>query len=199
MTPIDFDPRTHTYRVRGIVYPSVTTILKSCGVYGEYDTVDPDVLAAAGLRGDEVHAAIERYELTGDWPEFGSELIPYIGAYEFWKKHSGFAVTASERRLFSDRIRVAGTIDIEGYLDGRRAIVDIKTTRVLNLEAVGLQTAGYRMMVVEHEPGDCDRYALHLKRNGKPAFHKLTDPLDEIRFVGLARAYHMMSGTDWEW
>ena len=188
---IDFDPATHTYWVRGVVYPSVTTILKARGAYAEYDTVDPAVLAAAGLRGDAVHGAIEDYVGSGEWPvDIDDEIAPYIDGFEYWLKHSGFEIDWSEKRTFSDRLQVAGTIDLGGRLRGRRSIVDVKTTRVLNLEAVGLQTAAYRLMEYEHEPGEIDRYALHLKRTGKPAFKKLTNPLDEIRFVGLARAYH---------
>jgi hypothetical protein len=186
-----FDPVDHKYTVNGVEYPSVTTILKAAGVYSEYADVDPDIIARAGVRGDIVHAAIENYLKYGTWADGfleDEDIGGYITAFDAWYRWSDFELQAAEHRTFSRTHGVAGTIDIVGSLDGTPSIIDIKTTRYLNKVAAGYQTAAYRLMWNEHNPTRLvtHRYALHLRKDGTPRLEPLTDPLDELRFIGMA-------------
>jgi len=193
MDDLTFDPVEHRYYVGGIEYPSVTTILKAAGIYSEYTDVDPAILANAGVRGDAVHQAIEIFLTTGEWsPHIGDDAAPYIKAFNSWYRWSELEVWEVEHRTFSNMIGVAGTIDIVGELDGVPSIIDIKTTRLLNKVAAGYQTAGYRLMWNEHE-GSADqdlwvtnRYALQLRYDGTPRLEPLKEPLDELKFIGMA-------------
>lgn len=183
-----FDPEAHKYWVNGVEYPSVTTILKAAGIYSEYGDVDPAILARAGLRGDAVHEAIEHYLIYGEYPSVPEDAVPYLKAFRSWYRWSALEVWAVEYRTFSDRNKVAGTIDIVGKLDGTPSIIDIKTTRMLNKVATGYQTAAYRMMWNEHETDRYvqDRYALHLRRDGTPRLEPMDNPLDELKFIQMA-------------
>jgi len=193
VSELTFDPAGHKYYVGGVEYPSVTTILKVAGVYDEYADVDPAILARAGLRGDAVHQAIEVYLTTGHWPDHirDDDIVgPYLDAFWSWYRWSNFEVWHVEHRTYSIRHGVAGTIDIVGKLDGVPSIIDVKSTRMLNKVATGYQTAAYRLLYNEHEDDPAyrvrNRYALHLRNDGTPRLEPLKNPLDELKFIGMA-------------
>ena len=190
MSTVRFDPDEHRYWVDDVEYPSVTTILKAAGIYSEYGDVDPAILARAGLRGDAVHSAIEHFLIYGEWQPAPEYIVSYLKAFRAWYRWSGLEVWAVEHRTFSKRNEVAGTIDIVGTLDTVPSIIDIKSTRMLNKTATGYQTAAYRMMWNEHEDDPdrqvVDRYALHLRMDGTPRLEPMADPLDELKFIGMA-------------
>jgi hypothetical protein len=193
MSHLTFDPVEHRYTVNGVEYPSVTTILKRAGIYGEYSDVDPDILARAGVRGDIVHLEIAHFLETGIWRELSGydDLDGYFDAFKAWFRWSDVEVWNVEHRTFSRVHQIAGTIDLVGTVSQRPSIIDFKTTRYLNKVAAGYQTAGYRLMYNEHNADRHiqDRYALHLRRDGTFRLQLLDNPLDELRFIGFVNKY----------
>lgn len=78
---LEFDSSSHTYRVGGVVVPSVTQILSPLV---DFSMVTPDVLAAKAAIGTAVHLACELYDMD-DLIEYDLDpvLVPY---FEGWKK-----------------------------------------------------------------------------------------------------------------
>ena len=59
---LEFDERSHTYKLNGAVLPSVTTIMKPLSD-DKYSTVRADVLGNAANKGSIVHNAIYLFNL----------------------------------------------------------------------------------------------------------------------------------------
>jgi len=169
-----FDADSHTYRVGDRELTSVTTVLKARGLY-DYGGIDPVVLAHAGLRGDAIHGAIHHFHRTGKWLTTGvalPEAEGYLVGYRQFLQDTGYVSIHSELRCYCDRLWVAGTIDDVGKIWGTTpGILDVKSSLVLNKEAVRLQLAGYRWLYARsgHEPQvpGANRWSLHLKADGR--------------------------------
>lgn len=119
----------------GNLYPSVTTVLGSQeNVFlkewkekvGEEEA--SRISRRAASKGSRVHLACEEY-IEGKKIEFGmfeqeakadfAAFIPVLESIE--------EVHAMEARLYSDKIQVAGTVDLICKLDGKMCILDWKT------------------------------------------------------------------------
>lgn len=116
-------------------FPSVTTVL-SLGSdeswledwkarVGEEEAAR--VSARATRRGEAIHSFAEQY-LLGETPR------PSIVDREVWIAFKPFVqrisdVECLETRLYSSKLKVAGTVDCIGKFDGERAIIDFKTSR----------------------------------------------------------------------
>jgi hypothetical protein len=166
---LTFDPATHTYTLDGRVVPSVTQVLRA--LPNEYAMVDPDVLERAAEIGRAVHWIIE-HEILGDLDEelVDFHLLPYLDQWRAFRRTSGFEPLLSEGQVWSRRYRYAGTLDLFGRLNGRKALIDAKRTAAVPRSA-GPQTAGYRIALSETHPDllapdePVDRFALHLTPN----------------------------------
>jgi len=121
----------------GLLYPSVTTILSSVPSpeldewrlrvgNAEADTV----CRISSSRGTFIHQCCENYILgkenkfsTFDYLEkpMFQNMIPYLDMFD--------EVHALETRLFSDKLRVAGTVDCIAKIAGQMYIVDYKTSK----------------------------------------------------------------------
>lgn len=175
---IQFDAATHTYTTReGVVVPSVTQALD---VLASYDGIPPAVLAQAAERGISVHKAIELHlEDDLDEASLDPEIARYFYAYWKFERETGFKPRHSETRVYSAKYRYAGTIDLEGDLHRKPAIIDTKTTRQL-MPSTGPQTAAYEAAFKEHYETyrKHQRYALLLKPDGTYRLEPCTNPRD---------------------
>lgn len=161
---LHFDEPTHTYTREGVAVPSVTQAL---GVISAYDGIPPAILAEAAERGTAVHKAIELH-LQDDLDE--ASLDPVIAGYfyGYWKfeRETGFKPRHSEALVYSAKYGYAGTLDLEGDLHHKAAIIDTKTTRQL-MASAGPQTAAYEAAFKEQHQSrrNYQRYALLLKQD----------------------------------
>ncbi len=166
MTRLVFNEASHTYTLDGKLLPSVTQVLKA--LPSPYLHVDPDVLEQAAEIGRAVHWIIE-HEVLGDLEEalVDFHLLPYLDQWRDFRRTSGFEVYLSEARVYSERYRYAGTLDLFGRLNGRKVLIDAKRTAAVPRSA-GPQTAGYENALRELRPDligkdePVDRFALHL-------------------------------------
>jgi len=157
---ITFREKDHTYWDGTINYPSVTTILQEMGFvdstwFDEYSRT----------RGTYVHKAVELYnkgELLED--DLDERLAPYLDAWRRFKQNSDIVILNSELQVHSDIFRYAGTLDIECTMNGKEAIIDLKSGIVAPVTA--LQLAAYVMARYENYYS-VKRYGLSLK-GGKP-------------------------------
>ncbi len=203
---LTFEEEGHVYRLGKRILPSVTTILKATGIYDEYKEIPQHYVVAAGLRGDMVHAAIDSYHQTGAWSVSTPEIEPYLEAYRMYVDDTGFVCYASEVRLHCPKLFFAGTIDDAGAIYGTPGIVDIKSTRELNIPATRIQTAAYRWLwtVNGMEPAvtPADRYALHLRPHMNPPYRleqfEKTYGEDIAEFIDRYERYKNLEDTAWQ-
>ena len=141
----------------GNLYPSVTTVLSSIPNPGldawrkaVGDEEADKVSKRATRRGTALHTYCEDY-LNGKNPKLDVfDKMAYTGL----SNHLDFIEPiAIEEQLYSDRLRVAGTLDCLGKYKGELYIIDFKTTSSLKhdgeFDSYWLQTAAYSAMVYE--------------------------------------------------
>lgn len=186
---LTYNDERHEYRIDGVVVPSVTQVLKV--LTGDYlARLDPAVVERKRQIGTAVSAAIA-LDVYGDLVE-GSVDPQCEGFFAGWRafwRDGGFTladVLEPEKPLGHPTYRYAGKRDLPIRIGGRWAMVDTKCTALLH-PAVGPQTAAYAEL---HNgtcrPGDIrieDRYALHLKPDGKYRLEPLKDPADFQTFL----------------
>jgi len=155
---ITFDPATHSYKVQGVRFPSVTEIIADMGLYGDTSYFTD----YCRERGHFVHRIIE-WHLAGELDEdtIDPALQGYFDAWLRFEKEAQYVGDACEKAMADMTHRFAGTIDLIGHLNGHYTVVDVKTGGPSPAHA--LQTAGYSILL--KHPG-VRRFSLHLKGDG---------------------------------
>lgn len=180
---LQFDADSHTYRVGGTVYPSVSEILSRIV---DFSHVRDDVLERASRRGTLVHSACE-YDDAGDLDEddLDPAIRPYLDAWRKWREDTDAEILAVECRLHHPAIGYAGTIDRVARIVDDVYVIDIKTTCTL-YPHVGVQLAAYRMLT---QVGDVPRAtraaAVQLRDDGTYRMRPYNDPRDARCFMAL--------------
>lgn len=193
---IDFRESDHTYWLDGKKVPGVTSILKPLYV-GDFKFVKDDILEYKSELGKAVHRAVELHVKGGlDYSTVVEPVLPLFDGYLKFERESGFKMTGSELRVYSQIYGYAGTCDLAGELNGKHVLIDAKTTAVLS-PAVALQLAAYREAYNEARRSELKpmaqrTYALRLT----PGDYRLVpyDPFshksDFATFMGLLHVYH---------
>jgi len=130
----EFNEQEHLYVVKATKRPaiSVTQVLASVG-FVSYEFVKQEVLEYKSSLGTAVHKATEILDEDPDalnWDTVAPEAVPYVLAWEKFKKEMKFVPKRIEYR---NCVRVNGVpvgfqIDREGLLEGFPAIAEIKCT-----------------------------------------------------------------------
>ena len=166
MSVIEFDEAKHQYKVDGAVVPSVTEILEHLTAPG-YGKVNPAILEEAKERGTAVHELTEAIDYGMPPEEIDAGLAMYALAYLRFLSDYDVEWKLIEHQFYEPTMGFCGTIDRVGKIDGRDAIVDIKTTSSPSTEqkiAVCCQTAAYDFGLCKNK--GYDRYALYLHADG---------------------------------
>lgn len=188
--PIEFDAAGHTYRLHGAVVPSVTQILDDLGLSPEYP--DRPIYRA---RGTAVHGAcallVKARSMGRTLTGMDLRIRGYISSFGDWLDRSQFAPELIERAVWSDKWRVAGTLDYFGLLQGAATIVDLKSGEPA--DAACLQTAAYAELLKEsHGLTAARRMTLRLHADGSRAVEdEHLDWSNDIRyFLSAASLWH---------
>lgn len=151
-TKLEFDEETHTYIKNGIILKSVTQILQELFPL-KYENVPKKILEDKSIYGTELHkfieiiekkrpkkplAYIKRYYKPNIYQE--ESLKDYLKIKDKYK----IEITDSEKRI-SYKMLYAGTLDLKGYVNGKSAIIDIKTTYELDELYVAWQNSLYEL------------------------------------------------------
>lgn len=167
VSPSRHAPRPKYRTLDGKIVPSVTTVLgviakpwlvawaNKLGLQGINST---EFVAEAAGAGTLTHAAIEA-DLKGEpldaalVAEFSDEertagRVAWA-AYRVWRKQHDLEVIFLEHQLVSEVLKVGGTVDLYAVLDGRRCVIDFKTS-VRVYESHVVQLAAYRALLEEH-------------------------------------------------
>lgn len=174
---IDFDEEKHEYRINGQKVPSVSEILAPLSAE-RYRELNPAVLAQAAARGTAVHEICEAIDYGLD-AEIDPVLVGYVTAYQAflrdyfpkWEMIEQIVPCYGYQLIDGPTpiVWYCGTIDRYGIIDGKEAVVDIKTYASVNTDSMisaSCQTALYSMALESMEKDPRKRYLLHLKKDG---------------------------------
>jgi hypothetical protein len=195
---LSFDPIPHRYTWNGRPVPSVTQCLEPLF---DWSSVPPEVLENKRRIGVEVHHAIEN-DLLGKRRAIHASAQPYFDAWRRFRDECRFEPILIEYRVTSgelgERLRYAGTLDEWGLLQEYPALIDWKTSLVLNTPAVGAQTAAYLKALVNMKSVGAAlsdrRFALKLGKDGRYKLERFRAIADDWqRFVLQLRAHSMMA------
>jgi len=160
---LHFDEGLHIYHVeRGrrdptgrwvpwtrIPLPSVTQVLNAEKIV-DYSMVPAFMLEYKAEIGTEAHRAAELWD-RGDLDQnsVDERVLPYLEAWWTFRDASGFEIEQNEQRLwhpepirYHPHLAYAGTVDRIGLLNGKRVVLEIKTTASL-LPGTAIQCAAY--------------------------------------------------------
>lgn len=105
---VEFDEATHTYRVNGVVLPSVTTVMKPLSS-SFYEAVDAGTLSNAADRGTAVHQAIENF-LEYGIEDISPEHAGYFAAFKAFLADKNPIIIATETKLYQRLSRSSARI-----------------------------------------------------------------------------------------
>lgn len=186
MPELIFDEKEHIYTVGGVVVPSVTGILKDAGLVS-----DKWWNESARLRGTYVHKAIELHLNGGVDPDsIDSTVKPYFEAFLKFQKEVRPVVLSTEKRVYSENLKYAGTMDLEANIGEKKYIVDYKTGGISAWAAI--QLAGY--FIANKTDGPCLRAGLQLKANGSYSFVPYENQTDIHVFKSAVTLSHYKNG-----
>ena len=189
MSVIEFDAEKHQYKVDGEVKPSVTEILEHLTAPG-YGKVNPAILEEAKARGTAVHELTEAIDYGMPPEEIDAGLAMYALAYLRFLADYDVEWELIEHQFYEPTMGFCGTIDRAGKIDGKDAIVDIKTTSSPSTEqkiAVCCQTMAYLLGLNRR----CERYALYLRSDGSYELMDCNDYERQKEFGAAALFSHL--------
>lgn len=154
----------HRYTLDGEELPSVSELCRflSREIYG---TVAQYTLDRAADRGTAVHRICQALDLYGkaDVPD---DLLSYVQAYVQFRKDHDVKWDSVEKAMHHPEQRYAGTLDRIGMVDGKRCIVDLKTSYQVQKPLAIAQLNLYRRMAEYHGERIEELKILHLKKDG---------------------------------
>ena len=180
MDDVIFIAKKHKYMTKDEkVLPSVSEIISPLSKT-IYDSVDPEVLAVAALKGSTIHGytvELDNAQIIECEEELSGYLLAYVKAVREHDIHWRKDMTEKPMRYFDE---YAGTIDRYGDVDGKKTLVDIKTPSSMpnkKLVVYEAQLNLYRRMIEAHEEKVEQMYVLHLKKDGEYSLIEI--PIDD--------------------
>lgn len=170
---IRFHEESHTYEIKvGRKWKTVngiTTVLREQLFPHKFDNIPVEVLNAAAERGTAIHQDInlwftDKFEVC---TQEAQEALRLLDENSITILESEKLVTDCDN--YASAIDLIGNVTIEGVR--HKAIIDIKTSSVLDVDYTSWQTSIYRYflicMGVIDEETDIKLYAIHLPKEGK--------------------------------
>jgi len=142
------------------LYDSVTTVLglfpswPLCYWYGKHGTAEANRLKKeAGVIGTQAHEVIHLENLgeTVDPRKYDSKVAEAYRKFQDWKRTVDYRPIVVEKTLFSERYKIAGTLDSIAYVNGQLALIDWKTGKGIYQEQY-YQLSAYKELHREMEP-----------------------------------------------
>ena len=181
MAKLLFYDDTHRYTVDGDEVPSVSEIIRFL-TREVYNDTPQYFMDGAAARGTLVHRATESIDKYGT-VECEDDIASYIQAYVQFLKDKTPEWEKIEWPICNEK-KYAGTVDRYGELDGKRVVLDIKTTQSISgmhKLLYGAQLTLYKMAVELERPVE-ELVVLQLKKDGS---YKLI-PIEENKPLALA-------------
>jgi len=184
----------HYYRTpSGLIYPSITTMLQktqsqekqeSLQQWREQEIASEYIMQEAAIVGSETHKLIENY-LNGqnDSENFRllseahfNNLLPFVNKID--------DIHGIELRLYSDKMRLAGTSDCIAKYDGTLSIIDYKTKRSNQKEEWltdhFIQATSYGVMFKELTGINIDQIVILVSSEKNTRMEFIKNPIDYL-------------------
>ena len=152
---LDYDDKAHSYKVDGIKVPSVTRVVDGCFPKNltdwalsvgeeEYHRVIDEALQI----GNDAHEWIEYYiNSSSDYDkETRRNVDNSISAFLDWNTEFKPEWIDSERKIYCDRFKYAGTVDAVAKINGRVCVIDFKTSKKI-YKPYHLQVTAYAQAI----------------------------------------------------
>ena len=163
---LDYDEGAHSYKVDGVKVPSVTRVVDGCFPKNltdwalsvgkeEYDNVINEALEI----GNHAHEWIENYiKAEEEWPAGWKDDVksreelrreehtPSVSAFLKWNRDHKIKWIDSERKIYCDKYKYAGTVDAVAKIDGRVCVIDFKTSKKI-YKPYHLQVTAYAQAI----------------------------------------------------
>ena len=161
---LTFFDKGHVYMLEGERIPCVSDLCRflSREVYKDAPLWQ---LEAAADRGTKVHAATETLDATGQ-AQIQEDYLPYLKAYASFLREHEVSWELTEHSMWHPEHRYAGTLDRCGMVDGKRTLVDFKTTYTVHKPLCSASLNLYRMMLEAYGMPVEQLMILHLKKDG---------------------------------
>lgn len=120
--------------------------------------------------GTDVHALVETFVAYAIENHQGQPLGAYpdaITSFVMWARLNNVRFLSTEKRMYSERMWVAGTCDLIFEKDGKTYVGDIKTYKKLWDRTPFLQCAAYSLMAEETEGTRFDGYCILRMKDGE--------------------------------
>lgn len=162
---LEFEDKTHTYTLNGIVIPSVSQVIAPLS-NAKYSGISVRTLARAADKGTSVHNSIE------NWIKFGIEDIPpehigYFDAFRKWWDRYKPEPVGSEVRICHQLMQYGGTADFVGYIEDELTLIDYKSTYTISDMTCGVQLESYSQALKSMGVFLQRKKILHLKKDGR--------------------------------
>lgn len=200
MAQLMFFDEKHIYTLNGEEVPSVSEISRfaSREIYGN---ITQYTLDNAATRGSTVHKQTEVLDKYGEI-ECTPDIEPYLRAYIQFRKDFGIdEYFKIEDKLASEKMQFAGTIDRVYVIDkkfadaykkqtkidlsdkiGQLAIIDLKSSSVVQKVLADIQLNGYKKLAEENGLGKVGALAiLHLGKDQKYKVYNF--PINDMLFM----------------
>ena len=165
LTELDFDERSHIYRLNGEIIPSVSAVMSPLSQF-KYAGVQWGTLNMAASKGTEVHNAIEVY-LNYGIEDISDANRGYFEAFLKWKNIYTPEISATEYKVYHKLMRYAGTCDLICSIGGVPSLVDYKTTATVSDMTCSIQLEAYLQALKSQGIEISRKIILHLKNNGE--------------------------------
>jgi hypothetical protein len=123
----------HYVTPEGNKYPSITTVLSEYSRQGIMEwrkrvgnEEASRISRTASSRGTRIHSLCERY-LNNEQPDFKTPLDKEMFVRFKHVLHRINNIHVQETKMYSDHLRIAGTVDCIGEFDGKLSVIDFKT------------------------------------------------------------------------
>ncbi len=171
--------------------PRVTEIIASAGLM-DFSRVPEDLMRRAQEFGSAFHMARHLCDKgTLDEATLSAPLVPCLNAYKQFKKDFDFTVipSESERSFVSKKWGFRGTPDLWPVIDGKRILIDTKTSTQM-YDATGLQLAAYQILLEDANIKVHARWGLQVKEDGTYRMEKYDDTSDRSAFLSCLNLYN---------
>lgn len=148
---IEFLEEEHIYLVDGVITPSVTTLIHEIWLPSMYNGINKSVLQKAASYGTKVHEMIEHWNNTHEEPqdlEKKSFERLALRRYQALQEEHGISAELQETPVAyvkDGKALFAGKFDFYGLVDGKKTLMDNKTTSKYYPKYLSLQLTLYKM------------------------------------------------------
>ena len=140
-----YDDDTHTYYIGDRRISGITEALTSVGLRPSLDHIPEPVLSKASRRGTHIHTLTQFLD-EGRLGEVHESYAPYLDAYHAFKEEYKFVPEIIEEKYCHPIYYFAGRPDRGGYINGEKAVVEIKTIAGPLEDWIEFQLAGQQIL-----------------------------------------------------